>query len=177
MMCPSRNKQDTEILIDYCAGDLDAVRAAEFDLHVAQCRECAELAAAQKAAWAALDQWTSAEISSDFDERLYARIAQERQAPAWKRTVNRWMAAARESLLMPGIWKPALGGAVACAALAVAFLVHAPRVADPPASGNPTSSASRSVEAPRRAEAVDMEQVEHALDDLDLLTPASSNRL
>ena len=49
-------------------------------------------------------------------------------------------------------WKPALATAAACAAIVIALLVHQPR------------------QAPR-TDTVDIDQVEHALEDLDLLTP------
>jgi anti-sigma factor RsiW len=139
MMCPTKDKQSAEILLEYCAGTLDPDRALEFEKHAAQCAECGRQVASQRALWQTLDQWTPAEISPDFDARLYARIAREEAAPLWKRWFT-WG------------WKPALITAVACAAIAIGLFVRQPQL-------------------PSRADTVDIDQVEHTLEDLDMLTP------
>ena len=101
----------------------------------------------QRALWHTLDQWTPAEISPDFDARLYARIEREEAVPLWKR----WLAWG---------WRPALVTAVAAAAIVIGLFVHQPQ-------------------PPSRTDTVDIDQVEHALEDLDLLTPlpASGHRI
>jgi len=139
MMCPTKDKQSAEILLEYCAGTLDPDRALEFEKHAAQCAECGRQVASQRALWQTLDHWTPAEISPDFDARLYARIAREEAAPQWKRWFT-WG------------WKPALLMAAACAAIVIGLFVRQPQ---PPA----------------RTDTVDIDQVEHALEDLDMLTP------
>ena len=85
MTCPTTDKQSAEILLEYCAGTLDPDRALEFEKHAAECAECGRQVASQRALWQTLDQWTPAEISPDFDARLYARIAREEAAPPWKK--------------------------------------------------------------------------------------------
>lgn len=139
MICPTKDKQSAEILLEYCAGTLDPDRALEFEKHAAECAECGRQVASQRALWQTLDQWTPAEIAPDFDARLYARIAREEAAPFWKKWVV-WG------------WKPALVTALACAAIMIGLFAHQPRPAP-------------------RTDTVDIEQVEHALEDLDMLTP------
>jgi anti-sigma factor RsiW len=147
MTCPTTNKQSTEILLEYCAGTLDPDRTLEFEKHAAECAECGRQVASQRALWQTLDQWTPAEISPDFDARLYARIAREEAAPLWKKWFVRG-------------WKPALVTAVAGAAIVIALFVRQPQ-------------------PPLRTDTVDIDQVEHALEDLDMLTPlpAAGNRI
>jgi anti-sigma factor RsiW len=147
MMCPTKEKQSAEILLEYCAGTLDPDRALEFEKHAADCAECGRQVASQRALWQTLDQWAPAEISPDFDARLYARIAREEAAPLWKKWFVRG-------------WKPALVTAAAGAALVIGLFVRQPQ-------------------PPSRTDMVDIDQVEHALEDLDMLTPlpAAGNRI
>ena len=139
MTCPTRDKQNAEILVEYCAGTLDPDRASEFEKHAAECAECERQVASQRALWRTLDQWTPADISPDFDARLYA--------PLWKK----WLVWA---------WKPALVTAAAGAAIVIGLFVQQPQ-------------------PPLRTDTVDIDQVEHALEDLDMLTPlpAAGNRI
>jgi len=120
------------------------------------CSACCALAERQRELWAALDVWSSTPVPPDFNDRLYARIAAEKN-PWWRQwTQARW----------PGAWRPALPVAFACAALLTAFLLK-----EPPAQNDATSPA---LEAPQ------IEQVERALDDVEMLkqlglTPARAN--
>lgn len=150
-MCPGNNRQDEEILIEYCAGTLEQTQAAAFERHFAECGDCARLVAGQRSVFALLDGWEPADISADFDHRLYARIAQENAEPAWLRWLN-------------SLWKPALVTATAGAALAVMFMVQAP-----PAGRPHAADPSQHV----RMETLDIDQVETALEDLELLTPSA----
>jgi anti-sigma factor RsiW len=147
MMCPTKDKQNAKILLEYCAGTLDPDRALDFEKHAAECAGCGREVASQRALWQTLDQWTPAEISPDFDARLYARIAREDAAPLWKK----W--------LVWG-WKPALVTAAAGAAILIGLFMRQPQ-------------------PPSRTDTVDIEQVEHVLEDLDMLTPqpAAGNRI
>lgn len=145
MICPTQDR-NAEVLLDYCAGTLDPARAAEFSRHLEGCVDCRRLVETQREVWSTLDRWTAAEVSPDFDARLYARIAREQAKPAW----TAWFRP---------LWKPALPLAVACAVLAVGFLVRPPR----PVDNSPQV----------RADKIDIEQVEQTLADLDMLTPLS----
>ncbi len=154
-LCAIQEK-NPEILVDYWAHALEPSRAAELERHIETCANCRHWVGAQDSLWRMLDGWTPAPVSPDFDARLYARIAQEQAAPPW----TRWY---RRTLYLPqlSIWKPALSLAVACAILAVGFLVRMP---------NPNSASSQ-----LRPEKVDIEQVEKTLDDLDILIPVSQS--
>ena len=133
MICPTQNR-NAEVLLDYCAGTLEPARAAEFATHIDACGDCRRVVETQRQVWGALDAWTPLEVSPDFDARLYARIAREQAAPQWRR----WF------------WKPAVPLALACAVLAVGFLVRTPN-----------------------EDKLDIQQVERTLEDLDMLTPLS----
>ena len=146
MTCPVKNKQDEQILVEYCAGALDAGRAAAVESHAAGCAECAAWIAGQRAVWSALDNFAAPEASPEFSARLYGRIEEEQRGGWWKRF---WRTA----------WKPALATSAAGAALAIGLMVSVPRWADSPKKAS--------------VESVDIEQVEHVLEDLDLLTPGA----
>ncbi len=155
MFCLMQSKKGAEILLDYCARSLDPVHRAEVDRHLENCAECRRVVEKQVRLWETLDVWRAPAVSQDFDARLYARIAREQAAPAWKRWARRIL---QPAMPMP-IWKPVASLAAACAVLALALTVHTPQ---PPSS------------APQvHADQVDIEQVAKALDDLDLITPTN----
>jgi hypothetical protein len=184
MNCPLISKE-REVFLDYCAGRLDARRAAEserhteFERHIAHCDACTRIVAAQREVWETLDHWGHAdlpEVSANFDARLYARIAHERTAPGWRRWLRGIMPAAPRA-----IWKPAISMAVACAVLAIGLrtagwmdltTVRTPR----PVQNTAQMESAHAVDthADIRADThVDIEQVANALDELDLLMPVS----
>jgi len=149
MICPKQNKQDEQILLEYCSGTLDEHRSAEVRNHAAECAECAAWIADQRVVFSALEEFAAPEVSPEFNARLYAGIEEQQRAGWWKQF---WRTA----------WKPALATVAAGVALAIGLMVSVPH------SGTPPKKAS--------VENVDMDQVEHALEDLDLLTPGG-NRL
>lgn len=148
MICLKDSRQGAEILMDYCAGALDAIRAAELENHLHECAACRNEVEAQREVWDALDAWTPVEASADFDAKLYARIAAENRQPWWHRL----------------FWKPAVPLAAAAAVLMVALVLWIPgwngRIQSTPVS-------------PNAAEKIDLQQVEQALDDMDMLTPVN----
>ena len=154
MNCPTKTNEDAEILLDYCAQTLSPVQTAEFEIHLQQCADCSRLVEAQKEVWGALDAWTPAPVSVNFDARLYARIAQEQAAPAWRV----WMRRIFQPALPYPLWKSAVPLIAACALLAVGLTVRMPQTADP---GH----------AQLHADKVDIEKVEQTLEDFDILTP------
>jgi anti-sigma factor RsiW len=156
MDCLLKAKDGAETLIDYCAGTLTAPRAAELDQHIAACIECRRLVDAQRSVWNSLDEVVAPGFdASRFDQQLYARIAREDAAPWWQKA---WRSLSQPAMPWDS-WKPAVSLAAACALLAVGFLVRIPQTAD--------------VKDKARIEAVDMEQVEQALEDLEMLTPVA----
>lgn len=167
MDCIAKSKQGAEILLDYAAGTLDASRSAELTSHIRQCSECRELVEAQNTVWEMLGAWKPAEVSPDFDAKLYARIAAEDRVPAWKQWLNR-------------IWKPAVPLAAAAAVLSLALLLRVPdwgeRIPETPAPQAqvaPSTPAPAAGQAQTRSGAIDADQVEQGLEDLDLLAPSA----
>jgi len=158
MDCLKNANSGAEILLDYCSGALDSARAAELERHIENCAECSRVVDAQRQLWSALDTWKTPVVSADFNARLYARIVEEKQAPRWRQ----WIRRITQPALPYALWKPA-ALATACAVMAVGFLVDVPRLTHPPAKG------TTQVETQH----VDIEQVANALEELDLLMPAS----
>jgi hypothetical protein len=156
MECPI-NKKGAEIVIDYCAGALDERVNADFEKHLIDCVPCSRLVDAQREVWETLDHWTPPQVSQNFDAKLYAKIAQENSSPAWLRAIRRFF----QPAVPIAAWKPAVSLAAACAMLAVGLVVRTPHAAD----NGPQM----------RVEHVDLEQVQSALDDLDVLMPPSAN--
>ena len=154
MNCPTKRNEDAEILLDYCAQALTPEQTAAFEIHLQQCADCSRLVEAQKEVWGALEAWTPPPVSSNFDARLYARIATEQSAPAWQV----WLRRVFQPPVPYPLWKSAIPLVAACAVLAAGLAVRTPDAA---------------VTAPQlRADKVDIEQVEQTLEDFDILTPA-----
>jgi hypothetical protein len=148
MTCLCKDQDGIERLMEYLGGASTAERRAELELHAQECVECRGLLRA----WNALDEYQAPEVSPDFDAKLYARIAVDRQS-WWKGTL--WPSGPM------AWWKPVIPVA-ACAALLVALVVHTPSPAD------------LDKQAKLSPEPLNIEQVEQALEDLDLLAPAGS---
>jgi anti-sigma factor RsiW len=141
MGCPIGDAD--ELILAHCAGRLEPRKVAEFERHLMACAKCRELAEAQRKVWSLLDSWPPTVPSADFDERLFQRIALEQQRSWWRRWVPAWSAQS----MVPAI--------VACCALIAAFLIKTPALRPEPQSPTETG--------------VKIEQVEHQLDDIDLL--------
>jgi anti-sigma factor RsiW len=142
--CPYENGNGAEVILAYGARTLPPDEAAAFERHLPVCASCRELAAAQQAVWSALDAWKPEPISSNFDEKLYQRILTEEQSPWWQRLFR-----ANWSL------RPAMPVAAACGVLIAAFLLRNPQPTLAPPSGSQPN--------------IRIEQVERALDDIDML--------
>jgi hypothetical protein len=160
MICIKDNPQGAEILLDYCAGKLDPVRTSEAGAHFRECHECGELVKAQNTVWEMLEEWKPIQVSADFDQKLYARIAQEQTEPAWRQ----WFLRIFRPATPPGFWKPAVSLAAAGAVLSLALLVHVPNRTE--------AVVPAPTQAQLRSDKIDVDQVEQALDDMDMLTPA-----
>lgn len=157
MNCPVQNSDSIEILLDYCAAKLPAGQAAEFERHLKICPECQAFAQSQQKVWTALDVWEEEPVSAGFDAKLYQQIQRTDQRPSWRQWLSDRMT-----------WKPAL--AAAGAAVAVVLLVQAPaqRVPQAPPQIAPA------VVVNSRVETIEPDQIERALDDLEMLNQISS---
>ena len=145
MICPQESAGNAEYLLDYVAGKLNAETRVQFELHLAACPSCREFAGGQQSVWQALDAFEPAAISPDFDRKLYARI--EKQPLSW------W-----KRLTQP-IFQHALPiGAVAGVVMMAGIFLSRPPEA-------PVAPATKVAQV----EAVPTEQLENALDDMEML--------
>lgn len=151
MICFANHKEGAEILLDYSGGSLDIARRREVDRHVESCAACRQLVEAQRTVFTALDDLAAPEVSADFDQKLYARIAAEKPS-FW----HRWL-----PVTPIAWWKPAVPVALAALALSALFFVRSSHSG--PAQNQPGIGKA------------DVEQLEQALDDMDLLAPAASS--
>ncbi len=139
MECPAKTREGTEVLMDHCAGRLEAEVAAAVERHIQQCGVCREFCRAQARVWSALDAWEAEPVSESFDARLLDRIEEDDRRSLWK-----W------------IWRPALPVAAAAMVVVAVLLLRAPNGTNTPVEG-------------KNVDVVDVDQVERTLDDLDML--------
>lgn len=146
MNCPLENRD--QLLLDYSARKLNAQDAAGMERHLDACVECREFVAGQRAVWSALDTWEAPPVSADFNRRLYQRIDTE---------VSWWAMLARP-------FRPLmLNRGVSVAAAACLVLVAAVLLDRPATPSRPAAADTAAVE-------VQPEQVEQALDAINLLS-------
>ena len=145
MECPMKTGQADELFVAYGAETLAPETGAALEQHLEACQECRRAAHAQKSVWSALDMWDPPKISQGFDESLYARIAAEAERPWYRRLFDGHWA-----------WRPVMPVAAACAAMLAVLVLKSP---------SPHSTS----DVPAQPKQVDIEQVERALDDIDML--------
>ena len=146
MNCPIKTEENADWLVEYSAGRLDHERASLVARHMEACQDCARFVQAQQAVWNALGQWEPEPVSADFDRRLYQTI--EAKPKSWINRIFR--------PLQP-LWRPAVPLAAACLLIVAGVVLHTPQA--------PANTAGSQV----RAEKIEAEQVERALDDLQML--------
>ena len=139
MECPAKTREGTEVLIDHCAGMLEAEVAAVLERHIEQCEACRDFCGAQARVWSALDAWEPEPISESFNARLIERIDEGDRGSLWN-----W------------IWRPALPVAAFAMVVVAVLLLRVPNVQNTPMAGG-------------NGDVVDVDQVEMTLDDLDML--------
>src|ERR1051325_3145565 len=147
MICPIKNKENTEWLLDYSAGKLDRERAAAMTQHIEICPDCAHFIEGQQVVWNALGQWEPEPVSSDFDRRLY-RMIDQKERRSW---ISRLF-----QPLQP-LWRPVVPVAAAALLILVGVVLRTP------------DAAVNSIHPQTRVEAIEAEQVERALDDMQML--------
>ena len=147
MKCPMKAEGNMELLLDYAAGRLKSGEREQMAQHIESCSACSAFAGAQQTVWSALDDWQPADVSLDFDRRLYARIEQD--VPWW----TRWM-----QHLNP-LFRHSVPVAATAGVLIMAGLLMN-RPANPPQA--PASKAAQ-------VESLQPEQVENALADMEVL--------
>jgi len=148
MMCPMEAGGNADLLLDYAAGKLKADIREQLEQHMKICAACGEFAGAQSSVWQALDEWEPAEVSLDFDRRLWARIEQQ-DVPWW----TRWMRP-----LNP-LFRHSVPVAAAAGVMILAGLTLYRPAVEPPAPA-PTTA---------QVEALQPEQLQSALDEMETL--------
>lgn len=125
---------------------LNEAEQSQFDQWLEREPELQAMYEGQLELFRTMDQWETTEPSDGFDEAVYARIRQDAAAqPLWR------------SLLF-GSWKPTLAAGVAAAVLLGIFLFDQQPVDEP-----------AQVAVKSAAEAEYYEQIESALDDVEML--------
>ena len=150
MKCPIETRENAELLLAYCTRKLDAESTAILERHMEICPACREFSSGQRAVWEALDVWEAAPVTLDFDRRLYRRIDRE---------VSWWQLLMRPVLVRQGL--PIV--AAACLVVMAGVLLQHPASAPPAAQ--PQSA---------QVEAIQPDQVDHALDAMYMLGEFSS---
>jgi hypothetical protein len=149
MNCPLENTDTAGILLDYCARKLDPERTLLLERHAELCLACRKFTENQRAVWSALDSWEAPPVSTDFDRRLYARIA---ASNGWR---DRLAAILRPVMAYRGV--PAM--AALCLIVTAGILLdRSPKPVPQPANPEITNVELRP------------EQVEKALDAIDVLS-------
>ena len=147
MKCPIEGKENAELLLSYSAHGLNPESAAILEEHMASCPACREFRDGQQALWKTLDHWEALPVSTGFDRRLYRRIEQQESVSWWARLFGP---------MGPVLLRSAPLAATACLILVAGFVGLGPeRITTPVAVDN--------------TQIREVEQVEKALDDLDML--------
>src|SRR5262249_38379703 len=127
---------------------LEPESVAILEAHMEVCPACREFRDGQRAVWEALDQWEARPVSPDFDRRLYRKIEEQEQLSWWARLFGP---------LRPVLWRPAVPlAATACLVVLAGFISVSPERVTPPVAVD-------------TQQIQEVEQVERALDDLDML--------
>lgn len=151
MKCPLEIGDHAELLA-YTSQKLEGSSAAALERHMLSCSACRDFATAQRAVWQALDAWDAPKVSSGFDRDLYRAIEQEQARPGggwW----SRWLAP-QPLLVRRGI--PI--AAAACLLVAAGLMLENPPGAPKPQPEN------------IQVETLQPDQVQHALDDMEMLS-------
>ena len=152
MKCPIETRESAELLLEYCARKLDPESTAILQRHIAICPACREFADGQRALWDALDTWESSPVSADFDRRMYSRI--EKEVSWWDLLVRPFR---------PLLVRQGLPVAAACLVVMAGVLLQRP------------AAAPRQDAESAQVETVQPEQVEHALDAMEMLSEFSQH--
>jgi len=153
MNCPIETQENAETLLAYCAGKLEPGAEVILETHIKACPQCRAFCEGQGTLWKALDVWEAPAVSADFDRRLYGRIEAEGSLSWWDRLVR----PLRPMLIRPVLLRPTFAVAAACVIVTAGFLLESPNRVGTVSPQGPA------------AEVIEVEQVERALDDLEML--------
>ena len=148
MHCPLETHEGSALLLAYSSGRLEPESTVCLQRHLEACSGCRQFVESQSAVWRALDSWEAPPVSADFDRRLYQRIEQQ---------VSWW-----DMLIRP--FRPVFQSRSLPIAAAAGVLIMAGVLLDRPAVA-PTRSTQESAQV----EALQPDQVEHAVDEVEML--------
>ncbi|HEU5021395.1 MAG TPA: hypothetical protein VFT60_05875 [Bryobacteraceae bacterium] len=137
-----------DVLLEYVAGALAGAQLAELELHTKECSRCDALVASQAAVWRSLNEWKPEPVSAGFNRELWRRIDADAAAPSWWAGLR--------------FWKQVAPLAVVLALVVTGFVMD--RQSHPPAATSAAAAVSAS----------EADQLERALDDLQLLEAVDS---
>jgi anti-sigma factor RsiW len=151
MNCILNNNEQEELLLGYVSAKLDPETARTYSRHLASCEHCRTMVEMQKILDESLGDWVPPTLSENFDQKLFARIRAEEEAPRpWWQTFTNFNFG----------WKAAVPLALA-ALLTVVLLVRDP-------------GQSELAQQQDGIKADEIEQVEKALDDMEALQALST---
>jgi hypothetical protein len=156
MRCTLGLDENWELVVGYAARTLDPRTQASFEQHLESCQACSETVAVQQAVWDALDESPAVSVSPDFDRRLQSRIAHRRQVGWWLRS-----------------WHAAVPVAAACVVFGVSLWLNHPQRVEVAAPA--LSQVQDSQEPLPQQPSSQIDNLEHALDDMDMLGQLSAN--
>ena len=162
MRCTLGLDENWELVVGYAARTLDPRSRASFELHLKSCQACSETVAVQQAVWDALDESPAVPVSRDFDGRLQSRIAHQDQAGWWQ-----WK-------FLDQIWHAAVPVAAACAVFGVALWLNHPQRIEVVTPETPASVVEAVPQQGSPQQDSQLDKLEHALDDMDMLANLSS---
>ncbi len=162
MNCPIEDPESAGLLLDYCRRKLAPDTTAFLERHMASCARCRAFRDGQVALWRSLDAWESLPVSDGFDRRLYGRLHGPADGNSLERLRVHWWSRLFDAPLSAfAFMRPAAPLALACVMILAGFLVN--DRADGPVQVAP-------------GDAVEVEQVETVLEDLDMLRQLSLRR-
>ncbi len=152
MNCILNTNEQEELLLGYCSAKLDPDTSRTYVRHLATCEHCRTMVQMQELVDETLTDWSPPALRQDFDQKLFARIRAEQEAPKpW------WQIFSQFSMG----WKMSIPLALA-ALLLIVYLVRDPSNNSELAQQNDTIKAD------------EIEQVEKALDDMEALQALST---
>jgi anti-sigma factor RsiW len=154
MHCPMKSQEEVALLLDYCAGRLKDGAGRDLESHIAECSACTEFVCGQQALWNAMNEWQAPPVSEDFDRQLDRRL-RETDSSSWIERMTR--------ALRPAFARPALALAAMCLVMVAGLLLQNSRTGIAPAD-----------DSHALVEKIEPEQVERALDDMQMLRELSS---
>src|ERR1035441_2561736 len=156
MNCPMENREDAQLLLDYCARKLEPESEARLRGHIVACGACREFARSQGAVWEALDAWEAAPVSADFDRRLSRRI--EARVSWWDPLLRPFRSPLRTAM----VWRTLAATAAAGLMLTAGILLEHSAISPAPP---PNDMA--------QVDSVQPELVERTLDAMEMLNEFS----